>query len=54
MKLFGQLVSTLVNVATLPLDIAEDIVTLGGVATGQAKPYTLQKLDKIKEEAKEE
>lgn len=40
MKLFGQIVRTLVNTAVLPVAIVKDVVTLGGVATGEAKPYT--------------
>lgn len=51
MKLFGQLVRTVVNVATLPIEVVKDVVTLGGVVTEQRKPYTLQQLEKIKDEA---
>lgn len=45
---------TLVNTAVLPVAIVKDVVTLGGVATGEAKPYTAQQLEKIKEEAEED
>jgi hypothetical protein len=54
MKLFGQLIRTAVNVATLPIAVAKDVVTLGGVATEQGKPYTAQALAKLAEDSKEE
>ena len=51
MSLFGQFVATVVNVATLPVAVAKDIVTLGGVASDQDEPYIVQKLREIKDEA---
>lgn len=51
MGLFKALVSTAINVATLPVAVAKDVVTLGGVSTDQRKPYTVQKLQQIKDEA---
>lgn len=53
MTLFGRLVKTAINVAVLPVEIVKDVVTLGGVATCQEKSYTMQQLEKIKEEADE-
>lgn len=53
MKLFGQLVRTAVNIALLPVAVVKDVVTLGGVASEQQKPYTAQQIEKIKEEASE-
>lgn len=52
MKLFGQFVSTAVNVVVLPVQVAKDVVTLGGVATDN-RSATLRQLEKIKEEASE-
>jgi hypothetical protein len=52
-KLFGQIVRTLVNVAELPVEIAKDVVTLAGAATLQDKSYTRQQLEKIAEDASE-
>ena len=52
MNLFGKLVATAVNVATLPVAVVKDVVTLGGVSTDQRSPYTAQKLRQIKDEAK--
>lgn len=51
MELFGKIVKTAINVATLPVSVAKDVVTLGGVATEQRDSYTSQKLQQIKDEA---
>ena len=53
MSLFGKIVRTAVNVATLPLDVAKDVVTIGGKMTGQDESYIEKKLDLIKEEAED-
>ena len=53
MGLFSAIVKVGVDIVTLPVDIVKDAVTLGGVATEQKKPYTLQKLDQIKEDAED-
>jgi len=53
MKLFGQIVRTLVNTAMLPVEIVKDTYTLGGIATDQKKPYTIQRLEKLAEDAQE-
>ena len=54
MKLFGQLVRTVVNVVTLPVAVAKDVFTLGGIATEKDQPYTVEKLKQIKDEASDE
>lgn len=51
MKIFGQIIRTAVNVVTLPVALVKDIGTLGGVATDQREPYTVQKLKQLKDEA---
>lgn len=51
MGLFGKIVATAINVATLPVAVVKDVVTLGGVSTDQRTPYTMQKLQQIKDEA---
>lgn len=53
MKIFGQIVRTVVNVATLPLAVVKDVLTLGGVITENGEPYTVEKLRQIKDEASE-
>jgi len=54
MSLFGKIVRTAINVATIPVAVVKDIVTLAGVSTCQEEPYTVQKLKQIKEEAEDE
>lgn len=52
MSLFGKIVKIAVNVATLPIDAAKDVITLGGVSSkGRFEPYLMEKLEKIKEDA---
>lgn len=53
MKLFGQVVRTLVNTALVPVAVAKDVFTLGGAATGNPTTYTREQLEKLKEEAGE-
>ena len=38
-----------VGVATLPLDVAADVLTLGGTCTDKDRPYTAEKLSDIME-----
>lgn len=55
MKLFGQIVRTVVNVVQLPVDAIKDIGTLGGVCTkGEFEPYLKERLEKIARDAKED
>jgi hypothetical protein len=53
MKLFSQLVRTAVNVVTLPVAVAQDVLTLGGVVV-EKPSYTVELLKKIKEESRED
>lgn len=53
MSLFGAIVKTVVNVVTLPVAVVKDVVTLGNIASGD-EPYTIQKIQQIKEEANED
>lgn len=54
MKIFGQIVRTVVNTALLPVAVAKDVCTLGGVITEQRKPYTAKAIEKLKDEASED
>lgn len=54
MKLFGQLVRTVVNVALLPVAAAKDVVTLGGILTDDDESATRQALERLKDEAAED
>ena len=47
MSIFGSLLKTVIDTATLPIDIAKDVVTMGGVMTERQEPYTVSKLKKI-------
>jgi len=53
MGLFGKIVATAINVATIPVAVVKDVITLGGVSTkGEFSPYIADKLKQIKDEAK--
>lgn len=54
MKLFGQIIRTVVNTTLLPVAVVKDVYTLGGVATEQDKSYTRQQLEKLAEDAQED
>lgn len=55
MKLFGQIVRTIVNVVQIPVDVVKDVGTLGGVCTkGRFEPYLKERLEKIKEDSRED
>lgn len=54
MKLFGQLIRTAVNIATLPVAVGMDALTLGGTMNGKDEPYTVKAVKQIKEEAQED
>lgn len=53
MKLFGQIVRTLVNVAELPVEVVKDVLTLGGTMTDRDESYTREHLEKIADDASE-
>lgn len=53
MGLFKKLIKTSIHVATTPLEIAKDAVTLGGLNTGRNETYTGERLRKIGDDAKE-
>lgn len=44
MKFFGQVIRTIVNTAALPVEVAKDVLTLGGVCTGRQQTYTREQL----------
>lgn len=47
MSIFGSLLKTVIDTATLPLDVAKDVVTMGGVCTDRNETYTGSKLKRI-------
>ena len=44
MSIFGKLLKTAVDVATLPASVALDVLTMGGEMTDRNEPYTQQHL----------
>lgn len=48
MGLFGKLLKLTINTVTLPIDVAKDVVTLGGATTDE-ESATLAKLRKLQE-----
>lgn len=54
MGLFGKIVATAINVASLPVAVAKDVITLGNCANGGDRnwqTFTGKKIDQIKDEA---
>ncbi len=47
MSIFGKILKATIKAATLPVDIAKDVVTLGGVLTDEKESYTKQGVDDI-------
>jgi hypothetical protein len=45
--MFGKLLETVVDVATLPVAVAADVVTMGGAMTDKREPYTVTKVSRI-------
>lgn len=54
MKLFGQIIRTVVNTALLPVAVVKDVVTLGGVVNDADDFAIVEALRRLKEEAEEE
>lgn len=56
MKLFGQIVRTVVNTAILPVKIVEDTVKIMADAADDEKPFnrTAKQIEKLKDEAMED
>ena len=49
--MFGKILSTVVDVATLPVSVAVDALTLGGTLVDRDEPYTVSKAKRIGREA---
>jgi hypothetical protein len=47
MGLFGKLIQLGVDVATSPVAIVKDVVTMGGALEDKDEPYTVTKIKKI-------
>ncbi len=53
MKIFGQIIRTVVNTVALPVCAVKDVMTLGGIATKSGKSATIERIKKLKDEAGE-
>ena len=49
MSIIGKLMKPIIDVATLPVDIVRDVVTMGGVADDSGSS-TIKKLEKLKKD----
>lgn len=47
MGLFGKLLKTTIDIASLPVDVVKDTVTMGGALNDEDEPYTIQKLKRL-------
>jgi len=54
MKLFGQVIRTLVNVVEIPVAVTKDVLTLGGTINEHGKTYTREQIEKLKDEASDD
>lgn len=52
MKVFAQIVRTVVNTVALPVAVVKDVATLGNI--GGSRSYTVKAVEKLKEEAEED
>lgn len=53
MGLLGTLLRTTIHVATVPVDVIKDVLTLGGELTDQDEPYTVQKARKLEQDTQD-
>lgn len=53
MSIFGKLLKTGLDIATTPVAVAKDLVTIGGLLTDQKKTYTAQKIKQLGDDAEE-
>jgi hypothetical protein len=47
MGVLGSLLKAAADVVITPIDVAKDVLTLGGVSTGQDETYTEQRIRKL-------
>jgi hypothetical protein len=53
MGLFSDIFDGAVDLVTAPIEVAKDVVTLGGLATGRSESYTEERLHKLVEDAED-
>lgn len=47
--MFGSFIKAVANVAVTPIEVAKDVITLGGSLNDEPEPYTVQRLKKANE-----
>lgn len=47
MGIFGDILKTGFDIATSPIEVAKDAVTLGGILTDEDEPYSVKRLKQI-------
>ena len=50
MGLFGNILGTIIDTATLPISIIKDVATMGGELTDNNGTYTQKKVEKIQDD----
>ena len=53
MGLFGSILKTGFDVVTSPIEVAKDVVTMGGVCVGEDETYTGKRLKRLAKETEE-
>lgn len=51
MGLIGKLLKTTIDIATLPVSVVADTITMGGELTDRSEPYIMQHLKAIGKDA---
>jgi len=54
MSFFSAVFDAVVDTVALPVAVVKDALTIGGIATEQDKSYTVQQLEKISNDLKNE
>jgi hypothetical protein len=49
--MFSELFDGVIDCVTAPIEVAKDVVTLGGVLNDKDKSYTEKRLEKLKDDA---
>lgn len=47
MGMLGKLIGAVIDTALVPVELAKDVVTLGGAMTEEDEPYTLTRLKRV-------
>jgi hypothetical protein len=53
MSIFGKILKTGFDIVTTPIDVAKDVVSLGGVLDGHDESYTAKKLKRLQRDAED-